>query len=282
MAPVLAWRGWRLDLSRPRVMGIINVTPDSFSGDGLDHQVALAVAQGRRMAAEGADLLEVGGESTRPGAVPVTVAEELARVVPVVRTLVQAVDLPVAVDTRKPEVMEAVLAAGAAMLNDVTALQEAGGRFVREVLAPRSEPIILMHMQGTPATMQDRPVYRDVVAEVYEFLAERVRWCAAHGIDRARLIVDPGIGFGKSQPDNLELVRRLRVFADLGLPVLLGVSRKRLVGALTGEAEAGRRDAGSHVLAALGVLHGAHIVRVHEVAGARQAVAVAQGWERGL
>ena len=281
-APVLAWGRWRLDLSRPCIMGIINVTPDSFSGDGLDRRVAAAVAQGVRMAEEGADILDVGGESSRPGAEMVSSEEEWVRVGPVVSGLAHVVDLPISVDTGKPEVMQAALEAGAAMLNDVNALQGVDGYFARTVLAPRKEPLVLMHRRGPSATMQDHPVYRDVVAEVTQFLAERVRWCVAQGIDRSRLIVDPGIGFGKSQPDNLDLVRRLRVLRGLGLPVLLGLSRKRLVGALTGEAEAGRRDVGSHVLAALGILSGAQIIRVHDVAGARQAVAVAQGWAEGF
>ncbi|MBF0460063.1 MAG: dihydropteroate synthase [Magnetococcales bacterium] len=261
-------------------MGIINVTPDSFSGDGLDRSVQAAVAQGVRMAAEGADILDVGGESTRPGAALVPVEEELQRVIPVVQALRQAVDLPISVDTSKSEVMQAALAAGAALINDVTALR-GEGRFVQEVLAQRTEPVVLMHMQGVPATMQGNPVYRDVLADVYGFLAERVRWCVANGIARSRLIVDPGIGFGKNQRHNWALVRHLRLFRGLGLPILLGVSRKRLVGAMLGETVAEQRDVGSHVLAALGVLNGAQIVRVHDVAGARQAVAVAQGWAEG-
>ncbi|MEO5349757.1 MAG: dihydropteroate synthase [Magnetococcus sp. YQC-3] len=280
VAPVLAWRGWRLDLSRPRVMGIINVTPDSFSGDGRHRSLEAAVAQGVRMAAEGADILDVGGESTRPGAQPVSSEEELARVVPVVEALAAAVELPISVDTSKPEVMQAALEAGAAMINDVTALRgvEAAG-CVQRLLAHREEPIILMHMQGTPATMQAEPLYRDVVAEVSDFLAGRIAWCVANGIDRSRLLVDPGIGFGKSHAHNLELLRRMGALCALGVPVLLGVSRKRLVGNMTRVEEAARRDAGSHVLAALGVMNGARIVRVHDVAGARQAMDVVHAWE---
>ncbi|MEO5341380.1 MAG: dihydropteroate synthase [Magnetococcus sp. MYC-9] len=279
----LAWPGGALDLSRPRVMGIINVTPDSFSGDGLHHRLEAAVAQGLRMAAEGADILDVGGESSRPGAEPVGCEEELQRVVPVVQRLVQVVGLPISVDTRKPEVMEAALDAGASWINDVTALREVGaGSFMSRVLAGRAAPIVLMHMQGRPATMQQAPHYGDLLAEVYGFLAERVAWCVAHGIARSRLILDPGIGFGKSPAHNLQLLRHLRVFRGLGLPLLLGVSRKRLVGTLTGEESAERREVGSHVLAALGVLNGAQILRVHDVAGARQAVAVAHGWAHGV
>lgn len=274
--PVLVWGRWQLDLSRPQVMGVLNMTPDSFSGDGLDRRVAAAVAQGVAMVAAGADILDVGGESSRPGASAVESGEELERVVPVVQALARAVDRPISVDTRKPEVMEAALAAGAAMINDVTALQ--GLTPQPGAWAMGAEPIVLMHMQGEPTSMQVRPVYQDVLADVYSFLEERIGWCVAHGIARSRLILDPGIGFGKSPQHNMALLRHLRVFRGLGLPVLLGVSRKRLVGLMTGETEPAHRDVGSHVLAALGVLNGARIVRVHEVAGAKQAVAVAMGW----
>ncbi|MBF0401373.1 MAG: dihydropteroate synthase [Magnetococcales bacterium] len=260
-------------------MGVINVTPDSLSGDGLDRSVAAAVAQGVAMVAQGADILDVGGESSRPGAVAVSVEEEMARVVPVVRALAQLVDRPVSVDSCKPEVMQAALAAGGSIINDINALRGLSGPLPSWLLAGE-EPIVLMHMQGAPRTMQLDPRYQDVVAEVYGFLAQRVHACVAQGIARCRLVVDPGIGFGKSSAHNLALLRHLRVFRGLGLPVLLGVSRKRLVGMLVAEEEPARRDVGSHVLAALGVLSGARIVRVHDVAGARQAVAVAQGWCR--
>ncbi|MBF0183768.1 MAG: dihydropteroate synthase [Magnetococcales bacterium] len=271
---------WQLDVRQPRLMGIINVTPDSFSGDGLAGCRQLAVAQGIRMVAEGADLLDIGGESTRPGAAEVSVQEELDRVMPVLEVLLTEVDRPIAVDTRKEAVMQAALQAGAAMINDVSALQGVTTSFARTVLAPRQEAIVLMHMQGTPATMQQAPHYQDVVAEVVAFLAERIRWCEEQGIARHRLLVDPGIGFGKEQEHNLALLCRLQALQVLKVPILLGVSRKRLIGWLAEEEDPQRRDVGSHVLAAWGVLAGAAIVRVHDVAGARQAIAVADGLRR--
>lgn len=281
--PVLRWGSWCLDLSRPRIMGIINVTPDSFSGDGLRGRVMEAVAQGVRMAAEGADILDIGGESTRPGARPVGREEELERVIPVVEALAREVDLPIAVDTSKPEVMASALSVGASMINDVAALRGcADTGFLTQVLAKQEVPVVLMHMQGTPATMQEKPSYRCLFAEIYAFFAERLRYCLAHGMARQHLILDPGIGFGKSPLHNLNLLRHLRLFRGLGLPILLGVSRKRLVGAMTGESEARCRDPGSHVLGVLAALSGARILRVHDVAGARQALAVAHAWSHGL
>ncbi len=284
--PILNWgdgkNHQRLDLSRPRIMGIINLTPDSFSQDGLGDDVEAAIAQGERMVAAGADILDVGGESTRPGAEQISVAAELARVIPVVSKLAKRVSVPISVDSRKAAVMKAALAAGASLINDVMALEQvATDDFVTQ-LAANDVPVVLMHMRGTPATMQEHPHYQDVVAEVYDYLASRVAWCEQQGIRRERLIIDPGIGFGKSTAHNLELLRHLRVFRSLGLPLLLGVSRKRLVGALTGETDAARRDGGSHVLAALGALSGgAHILRVHDVVGAVQALAIAHGWVHG-
>jgi dihydropteroate synthase len=258
-------------------MGIINMTPDSFSGDGLAGAPQQAVAQGLRMVAQGADLLDVGGESTRPGAAELSVQEELDRVIPVIEALTAQVAVPVAVDTRKAEVMAAALQAGAAMINDVNALRGVEASFVRRVLAVRQEPIVLMHMRGIPATMQNAPSYQDVVAEVVAFLAERLRWCEEQGIARSRLLVDPGIGFGKDHEHNMTLLCHLSALQALRVPVVLGVSRKRLAGWLTGESEPHKRDVASHVLAAWGVCAGAAIVRVHDVVGARQALAVAQG-----
>lgn len=305
--PPLYWGRWCLDFSRPRIMGVVNVTPDSFSGDGLHRRVDDAVAQGVRMAKEGADMLDVGGESTRPGAASIDCDEELARVVPVIEALSRTVDLPISVDTRKPEVMQAALDAGASVINDISALQmlttpssspslsqggeeacvgDSANRFPpplsMKALAQRDAPVVLMHMQGTPATMQKRPQYWHICAEVYAFLADRLRRCVQHGVARSRLIIDPGIGFGKSYEHNVQLLRHIRLFRGLGVPVLVGLSRKRLVGAMTGEREAMRRDVGSHVLAALAVLHGAHILRVHDVTGAFQALSVAHAWSHAL
>ncbi|WP_130471688.1 dihydropteroate synthase [Candidatus Magnetaquicoccus inordinatus] len=275
--PLLQCGRYSLDLRQPHLMGIINVTPDSFSGDGLAGFQQQAVAQGLRMVAEGADLLDVGGESTRPGAQEVSLQEELDRVIPVIAALVSQVDRPIAVDTRKAEVMQAALQAGATMINDVNGLQGVSEQFAQRVLAPRHEPIVLMHMQGDPATMQQAPCYQDVLAEVIDFLSARIRWCEKQGIARQRLIVDPGIGFGKKQEHNMLLLCHLRALKVLELPILLGVSRKSVIGWLSGEQEPQKRDVGSHVLAAWAVLSGVSIIRVHDVQGARQALAVANG-----
>ncbi|MBF0439849.1 MAG: dihydropteroate synthase, partial [Magnetococcales bacterium] len=264
--------------------GILNVTPDSFSGDGVSEKVTVAVQQGMAMVAAGADLLDIGGESTRPGALPVSLEEELQRVVPVVRELAHRVNTPISVDTSKPEVMVAALEAGAALINDVTALrgscEMSGNIQTAQMLAARRIPTILMHMQNQPATMQQAPCYTDVVCEVYDFLAQRIDFCLQQGIARNRLLCDLGIGFGKSHDHNLALLRKRRVFRGLGVPLLLGLSRKRLIGALTGETEPNRRDVGTHLL---GVLADANILRVHDVAGAKQALAIANGlWHASL
>ncbi len=276
---------FHLDFSRPRIMGILNLTPDSFSGDGLVGRVDEAVARGVEMVRQGADLIDVGGESTRPGADSIAAEEEASRVVPVIAALARKVKVPVAVDTSKPEVMEKALDAGAALVNDVSALGITGGdesspmdpRKVK-LLLERDVPVILMHRQGVPQVMQKNPRYHDVVWDVHRFLGRRVRECVQAGIAKNRLIVDVGFGFGKTSGHNVTLLRRQRVFRGLGVALLFGVSRKRIVGLLAGEQDPKSRDIGSHVLAALGMLSGAMIFRVHDVAGARQALAVASGW----
>jgi dihydropteroate synthase len=260
-----------LDLGTPVVMGVLNVTPDSFSdgGDFLDPEDALRHAQ--RMAAEGAAIIDVGGESTRPGAEPVEAADELRRIIPVIRALTSGLDLPVSVDTSKPEVMEAALAAGASMINDVLALQEPGAL---EAVSGSRAAVCLMHMQGRPRTMQADPVYQDVVDDVHHFLSERVRACETAGIDRSRLVIDPGFGFGKTLEHNLALLAALEEFTRDGLPVLAGLSRKSMIGALTGR-PLGQRLAGSVALAAIAVGHGASIVRAHDVAATVDAIRIA-------
>jgi dihydropteroate synthase len=252
-------------------MGVLNVTPDSFSDGGAHADLAAAVAHGERMAEEGASILDVGGESTRPGAPPVPVEEEIRRVVPVIERLAARLRVPVSVDTSKPEVMRAAVAAGAQMINDVRALQMPGAL---EAAAATGAAVCLMHMQGEPATMQADPRYGDVVAEVREFLARRVADCLAAGIPRERLCLDPGIGFGKTPRHNLQLISRLREIGDGRLPVLAGVSRKSLVGIITGRPP-GDRLAGSVAFAALCVAHGAAIIRAHDVAATVDAVKVA-------
>ena len=250
-----------LDFDGPVVMGVLNVTPDSFSDGGRFFDLPAALAQAERLAEEGAAIIDVGGESTRPGAAPVTVEEEMRRVVPVVERLAGSLVVPVSVDTRTPAVMREVLAAGASMINDVTALRAPGAL---EAVAASGAAVCLLHMQGEPRTMQNEPHYDDVLGEVREFLRERVAACVAAGIARTRLVIDPGFGFGKTLEHNLELLRDLPTLAAEGLPVLAGLSRKRMIGTLTGRGE-GDRLAGSVALAVMAALNGASIVRAHDV-----------------
>jgi len=267
----LACRDRLLDLSEPCVMGVLNVTPDSFADGGRYTGAAAAVERGVAMAGEGAAIIDVGGESTRPGAADVDVDEELARVVPVIEQLVVRVAVPISVDTSKPEVMRAAIAAGASLVNDVRALQAPGAL---EAVAGTGAAVCLMHMQGEPRTMQVAPSYADVVADVRRFLATRVEACLAAGIGRERICVDPGIGFGKSAEHNLALLAAIDRLAEPGLPVLIGVSRKSLVGIITGRPPEGRL-AGSVAFAALAVMGGAAIIRAHDVAETLDAVKVA-------
>ncbi len=250
-----------LDLDLPIVMGVLNVTPDSFSDGGRFFELQAALAQAERLAGEGAAIIDVGGESTRPGAAPVDVDEELRRVIPVIECLVERLALPVSVDTRKPEVMRAAIAAGASMVNDVSALRGPGAM---EAVAQSDVAICLMHMRGEPRTMQREPRYTDVLAEVRDFLRGRVARCVEAGISVSRLVIDPGFGFGKTLDHNLELLRRLPELAAEGHPVLAGLSRKSMIGQLTGRAD-GERLGGSVALATVAVLAGARIVRAHDV-----------------
>lgn len=259
-----------LSLDRPRVMGIVNVTPDSFSDGGCHADTESAVVHALGLIDQGADLLDIGGESTRPGADAVPLDVELARVVPVIERLAAQCRVPISVDTRRPEVMRAAVAAGAGMINDVGALTGDGA------LAAAAEldvPVVLMHMRGEPRSMQDAPHYADVVAEVHGFLAQRIFACEMAGIDKKRIVVDPGFGFGKTREHNLALLANLQRFADLGVPVLAGLSRKRLIGEITGRALA-ERVHGSVAAALLAVERGAGIVRVHDVAATVDALAV--------
>jgi dihydropteroate synthase len=250
-----------LDLARPVVMGVLNVTPDSFSDGGRFRDAAAVVARGLAMAGEGAAIVDVGGESTRPGAAPVDADEELRRVIPVIERLAPALAVPLSVDTRKARVMREAIAAGATMVNDVGALS---GEGALEAVAASDAAACLVHMQGEPGTMQDAPRYGDVLAEVRGFLAGRVRACERAGIARERLVVDPGFGFGKTLEHNLALLAGLPAIAADGVPVLAGLSRKRMIGALTGRGE-GDRLAGSLAAAVLAAQAGARIVRAHDV-----------------
>jgi dihydropteroate synthase len=266
---VLACGRFRLELGRPLVMGVVNVTPDSFSDGGQYLDPAKAIARARRLIEEGADLLDIGGESSRPGAQGVSADEELRRILPVLRDL-RSAPVPVAVDTVKPDVMRAALAEGAAMINDIGALRAPGAV---EAVAASDAGVCLMHMQGEPRTMQQSPSYRDVAAEVRAFLEERAAAAEAAGIARERIVIDPGFGFGKKPAHNLELLRRLGEIASLGYPVLAGLSRKSTLGAITGRPPL-EREAASVAAALLAVEGGARIVRVHDVAATKDALAV--------
>ncbi|MGH8118474.1 MAG: dihydropteroate synthase, partial [Rhodanobacteraceae bacterium] len=270
-SPALDCNGRALTLDRPRVCGIINVTEDSFSGDGLGVDIDAAVAQGVAMVEQGADMLDVGAESTRPGAAPVAEEAEVARVVPVIAALAERVHVPISVDTSKPEVMRAAVVAGAGFVNDVYALRRDGAL---DAAAELKVPVCLMHMQGEPRTMQDHPHYDDVVGEVHRFLAERVFACEMAGIDKRRVLVDPGFGFGKTLEHNLALLRALERFRDLAAGTLVGLSRKAMVGTLTGRAGGAGRAVGSAAAAMIAVQRGALVVRVHDVAATRDALAV--------
>jgi dihydropteroate synthase len=260
-----------LDLTVPRVMGIVNVTPDSFYDGGTYARTEQALAHARQMVADGADIVDIGGESTRPGAHPVSEAEELARVMPLVAGLASE-NVIVSVDTRKPGVMRAALDAGATMINDVCALRERGSL---EAVAASGAAVCLMHMQGDPRTMQTEPRYDDVVHDVRDFLIERALSCEAAGIARERIVIDPGLGFGKTRAHNLALLRALPVLAGTGYALLVGVSRKATIGQLTGRAPDARL-AGSLAAALAAVARGARIVRVHDV---RETVDALKIWQ---
>lgn len=269
--PTLNCAGKRLDLSCPVVMGVLNVTPDSFSDGGHFFEPEAALRRAEEMAEEGAALIDIGGESTRPGARFVSAQEEIDRVVPLVQRLVTSLDVPISIDTSKPAVMREALRVGAGMINDVRALQEPGAL---TVLAEHTYvPVCLMHMRGVPATMQQAPHYGDVVAEVKAFLGERIRVCQVAGIERKRLIIDPGFGFGKTLQHNLLLLKHLTTFHDLGVPLLVGLSRKSMIGALL-DAPLADRMHGSVAAAVIAAWQGARIIRAHDVKPTVQALKI--------
>jgi dihydropteroate synthase len=279
----LQLKGQRLRLERPLLMGIVNVTPDSFFDGGRFCDPQRAVAHALRLVEEGADLLDIGAESTRPGALPVDEQEERRRLVPVVAAVAKAVSVPISVDTSKAEVAKAAIDAGAIMVNDVTALR--GDSAMVGVVAQAGVALVLMHMQGTPDIMQHAPRYDDVVGEVAQFLAERVRYAIDQGVARDRIVVDPGIGFGKTLGHNLDLLANLRVFAELGYPLLVGPSRKGFIGQLTDQSVEAR-GWGTAGVVALAVEQGANILRVHDVGPmkdvAKVAVAIARRISAGV
>src|SRR3546814_540500 len=249
-----------LRLDRPRVMGIVNVTPDSFSDGGEHASTDAAVAHGLKLAGEGADILDIGGESTRPGAEAVAPEEELRRVLPVIERLAKETDLPVSIDTSHPEVMRAAVAAGAGMINDVYALRREGAL---DAAAELGVPVILMHMLGEPRSMQDAPRYDDVVADVHRFLAERIFAAEMAGIEKKRLVVDPGFGFGKNRDHNLALLAQLQRFTELGVPLLAGLSRQKTIGGITGRDVPADRIHGSVAAHLIAAQRGAMLLRVH-------------------
>lgn len=259
-----------VSFDRPRVMGILNVTPDSFSDGGSFTNVTAALEHARKMAGE-ADILDIGGESTRPGAEEVSVEEEIRRTAPVIRAIREAgITTPISIDTRKAAVAEAALDTGANIVNDVAAFSFDSE--LAALCAERDVPVCLMHHKGTPETMQNNPQYQDVIGEVMGFLAERIDYAMGQGVARNRIITDPGIGFGKTQAHNLILLRHLSVFHDLGLPVLLGASRKRFIGAIGAADQADARLGGSLAVALHGAAHGMHILRVHDTYETTQAL----------
>ena len=273
-----------MPLDRPRIMGILNVTPDSFSDGGRHASTEAAIAHGLQLAEEGADILDIGGESTRPGADYVPAEEELARVIPVIEGLRQRTEVLISVDTRKAAVMAKAAAAGADILNDVSALTHDPDALA--VAAESGLPVILMHAQGDPKTMNDDPQYTDVVLDVFDSLDARIAACEAAGIPRAKLVVDPGIGFGKHLPHNVAVMASLSLYHGLGVPVLLGASRKKLIDHISDVPNPADRVPGSIAAALQGAAQGVQIIRVHDVAATRQALsvwhAVAHGTDRVL
>jgi len=265
-------------LRRTALMGIVNVTPDSFSDGGRYFEPAHAISHGVKLVEEGADIIDVGGESTRPGARPVSGREEMERVIPVIRGLRRELSAPISVDTYKADVARAALDEGADMVNDISAL-----RFdpaMAPLVAAEKVPVVLMHMQGAPRTMQQRPHYRDVVEEVKEFLRDQIRYAVQSGVDLERIIIDPGIGFGKELEHNLALLRALPALADLGRPVLVGPSRKTFIGKIL-DAGPEERLEGSLAAAVAAVLGGASVIRTHDVKEARRAIRVADAMRFG-
>lgn len=271
--PVLDCNGRELALDRPRVMGIVNVTPDSFSDGGAHDTTDAAFAHALQLLEEGADILDIGGESTRPGADEVPVEEELRRVVPLIERLARETRAPLSIDTSKPEVMRAAVAVGAGMVNDVYGLRREGAL---DTAAALGMPVVLMHMLGEPRSMQDAPRYDDVVGEVHRFLAERIFAAEMAGIDKKRIVIDPGFGFGKDTAHNLALLAQLERFGDLGVPVLAGLSRKRTIGELTGREVPRERVHGSVAAHLVAAQRGARLLRVHDVAATVDALKV---WE---
>lgn len=269
--PTLDCAGRALTLDRPLVCGIVNVTPDSFSDGGVNFDAEAAIRHGLALVEQGADLLDIGGESTRPGAQAVSESEELRRVIPVIEALARQTTVPLSIDTSKPAVMRAAVRAGAGLINDIHALRQDGAL---DAAAELEVPICLMHMQGEPRSMQAEPHYDEVVGDIKRFLAERIFGCELAGIPRKRLLIDPGFGFGKTLEHNLALLRELQQFAALGAPLLVGLSRKSFLGQLCGRSSPAERVHASVAAALIAAQRGASIVRVHDVAATMDALRV--------
>jgi dihydropteroate synthase len=254
---------YRLDFGkRPYIMAILNVTPDSFSDGGHYFNIDRAVKHAKMMAAEGADIIDIGGESSRPGSEPVLLEKELERVIPVIKALSKEIDIPISIDTYKAEVAKEALNAGASIINDISGLRF--DPLMAKVAAEAGCPVIIMHMKGTPRDMQKRPVYKDVVKEITAFFKERISFAVKNGIKKNKIIIDPGIGFGKTVVHNLEIIKRLKEFRKLGVPILIGPSRKSFIGRIL-NADVDKRLEGTAAAVAIGIANGANIVRVHDV-----------------
>ena len=276
---VLIWQGGKLDFSNGcLLMGVLNVTPDSFSDGGEFFDTDKAIEHGLKMAADGAAIIDIGGESTRPGSAPVSVEEQTKRVIPVIETLAKKIDVPISIDTYNYEVAKAALDVGAVMMNDITALSD---ERIGWLAAENEVPVVLMHMQGAPATMQAEPKYKNVVGEVLEFLLERAKRAERFGIAGNMIFIDPGIGFGKTVEHNLELLKNIDEFVAAGYRVLVGTSRKSFIGALTGKENPAERLFGTAATVALCVAAGVSIVRVHDVAEMADVVKVANAVKYG-
>ncbi len=274
LSPIIC-REHALRFDKTLIMGILNVTPDSFSDAGLFKDVDAAVAQGKKMVSEGADIIDIGGESTRPGSMPLSEKEELHRVLPVVTQLLDEVRIPLSIDTYKPRVAEACLKAGAHLINDITGLTNPE---MRKIIARSNTPVVLMHMQGSPKTMQLNPCYKDVLAEISTFFRKQI--AAACDEQIQQIIIDPGIGFGKTVQHNLQILRHLGTFKALGCPILVGPSRKSFIGEITG-LPVRQRLSGTIAAVAIAALNGANIVRVHDVKECRQALQIVDAIRSG-
>lgn len=268
-----------LNMGRVNLMGILNVTPDSFSDGGAFEQPEVAIAHAQGMIRDGADILDIGGESTRPGAVYVTPEVEIARTAPIIRAIRSASAVPVSIDTRKADVAEAALAAGATLVNDVYAFTHDPD--LARVTAQANAPVCLMHAQGDPEVMQDNPDYADVLLDVYDFLSARIDAAREAGIPQDQIVIDPGIGFGKTVDHNLQIMNRISLFHSLGCPILLGASRKRFIGTIADEPEATQRLGGSIAVALAGAAQGVQIIRVHDIKQTKQALALWQAMSSG-